>query len=93
MKKLIFFICSLAIIITSLITPVSAQNYINSVQNEKVKLNCNVDLLVSLDDGSVIIEKNADTPVAPASLTKVMTALVVLTNEKNLERKKPSDLK
>ena len=87
MKKLIFFICSLAIIITSLITPVSAQNYINSVQNEKVKLNCKVDLLVSLDDGSVIIEKNADTPVAPASLTKVMTALVVLKNEKNLDRK------
>ena len=87
MKKLIFFICSLTIIITSLVTPVSAQNYIDSVQNEKVKLNCSVDLLVSLDDNSVIIEKNADTPVAPASLTKIMTALVVLKMEKDLEIK------
>lgn len=87
MKKLIFFICSLTIIITSLVTPVSAQNYIDSVQTDKIKLNCKVDLLVSLDDGSVIVEKNADTPVAPASLTKVMTALVVLKNEKDLSRK------
>ena len=86
MKKLIFFICSLTIIITSLVTPVSAQNYINSVQTDTVSLNCKVDLLVSLDDGSVIIEKNADMQVAPASLTKVMTALVVLQNEPDLTR-------
>ncbi len=86
MKKLIFFICSLTIIITSLVTPVSAQNYINSVQTDTVSLNCKVDLLVSLDDGSVIIEKNADMQVAPASLTKVMTALVVLQNETDLNR-------
>lgn len=86
MKKLIFFICSLAIIITSLATPVSAQNYIDSVQTDTVRLNCNVDLLVCLDDGSVIVEKNADTPVAPASLTKVLTALVVLRTETDLEK-------
>lgn len=86
MKKLIFFICSLTLIISVLITPVSAQNYINSVQTDTVKLNCDVDLLVSLDDGSVIVEKNADKQVAPASLTKVMTALVVLKNEPDLTR-------
>ncbi len=87
MKKLIFFICSLAIIITSLVTPVSAQNYIDSVQTDDVRLNCKVNLLISLDDNSVIIERNADKKVAPASLTKIMTALVVLQNETNLQRK------
>lgn len=87
MKKLIFFICSLAIIATSLVTPVSAQNYIDSVETDGIKLNCNVNLLISLDDDSVIIEKNADKKVAPASLTKIMTALVVLQNESNLNRK------
>lgn len=87
MKKLIFFICSLTLIISTLTTPVSAQNYIDSVQTETVRLNCTVDLLVSLDDGSVIVEKNADMKVSPASLTKVMTALVVLQNETDLNRK------
>ncbi|MBQ8576196.1 MAG: D-alanyl-D-alanine carboxypeptidase [Clostridia bacterium] len=86
MKKLIIFICSLAIILTSLVLPVSAQNYLSSVETEKVKLNCEVDLLISLDDGSVIVEKNADKPYAPASLTKIMTALVVLKNTDDLNR-------
>ena len=84
MKKLIIFICSFIIILTSLVMPVSASNYISSVETDTSKLNCKVDLLVSLDDGSVIIDRNADTPVAPASLTKVMTALVVLKNRDNI---------
>ncbi|MBR6532006.1 MAG: D-alanyl-D-alanine carboxypeptidase [Clostridia bacterium] len=86
MKKLIIFICSLTIILSSLVLPVSAQNYLNSVQTNDITLNCEVDLLLSLDDGSVIVEKNADKPVAPASLTKVMTALVVLKNTEDLNR-------
>ncbi len=86
MKKLIIFICSLIIILTSLVTPASAQNYIDISQTEKVKYNCKVDLLISLDDGTVIMERNADTPVAPASLTKVMTALVVLKNSPDLNK-------
>lgn len=86
MKKLIIFICSLTIILTLLVLPVSAQNYLSSVETEKVKLNCEVDLLISLDDGSVIVEKNADKPYAPASLTKIMTALVVLKNTDDLNR-------
>lgn len=80
MKKLIIFICSLTIIITSLVIPVSASNYVDSVDKDMNKLNCKIDLLISLDDGSVVVERNADTPVAPASLTKIMTALVVLKN-------------
>lgn len=81
MKKFIIFICSLTIIILTLVTPASAQNYADSVT-----LNCNVDLLISLDDDSVIISKNADTPVAPASLTKIMTAYVVLENCPDLDK-------
>lgn len=80
MKKLIIFICSLTIILTSTLLPVCASNYVDSVDADMNKLNCKVDLLISLDDGSVVVERNADTPVAPASLTKIMTALVVLKN-------------
>lgn len=86
MKKLIIFICSLTIILSALVLPASAQNYLSSVENSENKLNCEVDLLISLDDGSVIIEKNADKPHPPASLAKVMTALVVLKNNTNLNR-------
>lgn len=81
MKKIIIFICSLTIIILTVVTPAYAQDY-----TKNVVLNCNVDLLISLDDGSVIISKNADTPVAPASLTKIMTALVVLKNCPDLDK-------
>lgn len=90
MKKCIIFICTLAIIFSSLILPVSAQNYINDLQKENgentVKLNCKVDYMINMDDGSVIFEKNADLSVAPASLTKIMTALVVLKNCKDLNQ-------
>lgn len=85
MKKFIIFICSFTVIISSLILPVSAQNYLDDLQKDNgdktVKLYCKVDFLMSLDDGSVVIEKNADEPVAPASLTKIMTALLVLKNK------------
>lgn len=84
MKKFTIFICTITIIISSLIMPVSAQNYINDLQKENgdktIQLHCKVDFMMSIDDGTVIFEKNADTPVAPASLTKIMTALVVLKN-------------
>lgn len=83
MKKLIIFICSLTIIVLTLVTPVSAQNYYDSVG----ELNCKSDLLICLDNDSVIIEKNADQPVSPASCTKIMTAIVVLNNCPDLQKK------
>lgn len=42
-------------------------------------------LLVNLDNDTVIFEKNADKQAAPASLTKIMTATVVLENCKDLD--------
>lgn len=47
-------------------------------------LNSPTAILVSLDDGSVLFEKNADESVYPASLTKIMTAVVALENLSNL---------
>lgn len=41
-------------------------------------------LLVSADNGEVIFEKNAGMQTAPASLTKIVTALVVLENCEDL---------
>ena len=41
-------------------------------------------MLVSLDTGDPISEKNADSPQCPASLVNIMTAVIVLENCKNL---------
>ena len=35
-------------------------------------------LLISMDSGKIIYEKNADKQLYPASLTKIMTCLLVL---------------
>src|ERR1700757_657840 len=47
-------------------------------------------ILIDGESGSVLYEKNADTLVAPASLSKLMTTEVVL-NEIKQGRLKPSD--
>lgn len=39
-------------------------------------------LLVSLDTGEILFEKNADQKVYPASITKIMTVLLILESEK-----------
>ena len=39
-------------------------------------------MLVSLDTGEVLYEKNADKKVYPASITKIMTTLLILESEK-----------
>lgn len=47
-------------------------------------------ILIDYDTGKVLAEGNADTPLAPASLTKVMTSYVIGTEIKN-GNVKPSD--
>ena len=82
MKKFIIFICCAALSVISLTVPVSAADY-----TADVKLYSTVDLLINTDSNAVIIDKNADKQVDPSGLTKIMTALVVLQNEKDLSRK------
>ena len=45
-------------------------------------------LLVSLDNGQVLYEKAADEKRYPASLTKIMTALILIENTKDLKTEK-----
>ena len=42
--------------------------------------------LENLDTGLVLYEKNADQQMYPASLTKIMTAILVLENVKDLDQ-------
>jgi len=44
--------------------------------------------MVNLDNGQVMLDKNSDKKMEPASLTKIMTSLVVLENCKDIKNEK-----
>ena len=48
--------------------------------SEEPTLSCPAAILIDVDTGTVLLEKDADVERAPASTTKVMTALLVLEN-------------
>ncbi|MEG1846121.1 MAG: D-alanyl-D-alanine carboxypeptidase family protein [Oscillospiraceae bacterium] len=70
----IFFIFSFSNIIT-----------LNASYNSELDAMADIVLLMSLDDGSIIFDKNADKITAPASLTKITTAILTLEHCKNLD--------
>ena len=49
-------------------------------QHEPPVINAQAWVLYSVDEGAILLAVNADTLRAPASVTKVMTALVVIAN-------------
>ena len=57
------------ILICSLVLPSSAS------YNSSLDTSADIAFLVSLDDGTVIFDKNADKKAAPASLTKIAVLL------------------
>lgn len=79
MKKIKYFVISLIILIVS-VCPL----YSGAVYNDQVSFEANIVLLESLDRDTVIFNKNSALKTAPASLTKITTAMVVLENCKDL---------
>lgn len=55
---------------------------VNAYEPSGIEITANAALLVSLDTGEVLYEKNADQKVYPASITKIMTTLLILENDK-----------
>lgn len=47
-----------------------------------IQITANAAMLVSMDTDEVLFEKNSDQKVYPASITKIMTTLLILENEK-----------
>lgn len=85
MKKLLIFINCLILVTISLVTPVFAEDddtkiktYGESYLIDKVDYETEIALLVNVDTDTVVYSKNADKITAPASLTKIVTALVAL---------------
>lgn len=80
MKKFLIFITTF-ILLAGTVLPAAAS------YNSEIELKADVALLISLNNekGTVIFDKNADRKTAPASLTKIATAAVVLKNCSDLE--------
>ena len=90
MKKLIKILFCFILIASVLCAMPAYANY-NAVYEKSLTdsgdnpIYAQIYLLVNLDNDTVIFEKNADKQAAPASLTKIMTATVVLENCKDLD--------
>lgn len=55
---------------------------VNAYEPSGIEITANAALLVSLDTDEVLYEKNADKKVYPASITKIMTTLLILESDK-----------
>lgn len=82
MKKFIFPIILSIFLILGLFSPLSA----SALEISGVDIRAEAAILASLDTGEVIYSKNADAKLYPASLTKIMTSLVVLRNTPDLDK-------
>ncbi len=82
MKKIISVLLTAVLLSSVMILPA---NGAYDEQMETLELYSDCAYLVSADNGEVIFDKNAGKQTAPASLTKVITAIVVLENCENLD--------
>lgn len=79
-KKVIFFSFIIFIYFYFFNASINA-NSINTKEEElKSSLYCNNDIIMDLESGNIIFEKNAHNKVYPASTTKVLTALLAIEN-------------
>lgn len=76
MLKKVF--CAL-LIICLIFTPVLT---VSAYEPTGIEISANAAMLVSMDTDEVLYEKNANTRVYPASITKIMTTLLILESDK-----------
>ncbi|MBO5359527.1 MAG: D-alanyl-D-alanine carboxypeptidase [Clostridia bacterium] len=80
MKKAIIFLTSI-LVFMGIFAPVGA----SALYNDQVETETEIFYIESLDTGTVLFEKNSLMRSAPASLTKIVTAIVALENCPDLE--------
>lgn len=86
MKKLLIFINCFIICFSAVILPCCAAAETKSYGMEPPAYATDIALLVNSDTDTVIYSKNPDKITAPASLTKLVTALVALSECSDLEK-------
>lgn len=75
LKKIFSAFLIICFILTSAVTA-------SAYEPSGIEITAKSALLVSLDTGEVLFEKNADEKVYPASITKIMTTLLILESDK-----------
>lgn len=86
MKRTSFLSVLLALLLVcGLCLPASAATESGYTPKTSTEISAKAIYLYNLDTGRVIYEKDADVPMPPASLTKVMTAILALENTPNLD--------
>lgn len=87
MKRTLSYILTLTILIISLLCVPFSSNAATYEPDRKIYAQAY--MLINLDDASypVVAQKNADEKLYPASLTKIVTTMVVLNNVKDLQAK------
>ena len=73
-------IVTLTIIIFSILSPLTATITYAAWNFPYTELNAEAGIVMDADTGAILFQKNAEIPEYPASITKVLTALVVLDN-------------
>ena len=73
-KKTVSFLLIFTLIFTFLVIDG------NAFYNSSVEMNADIVLLASMDDGTILLSKNSGKRTPPASLTKIVTASLVLQN-------------
>lgn len=78
LKKIFSIIFSLTIVFTCLLTPIGVSAY----EVTGFEITAKAGALISLDTGEYLYQNNIDEKVYPASITKIMTVVLMLESEK-----------
>jgi D-alanyl-D-alanine carboxypeptidase len=76
--KKFFAILSLTICLTMIVTGFPARAVNGSEQSVEFEIDCKSAILIEASTGSVLYQKDPDLTLPPASVTKVMTLLLVM---------------
>lgn len=79
MKKIITVMTVILIFITT--------TFANELKFDEKKLDSLDYYLMNLNDQRIILDKNSDKKIYPASMTKIMTAIIVIENTTNFDKK------
>ena len=83
LAKILSLLCALCVIAASSIASANAISYPNDVKTTSDSI-----LLVNMDTGQTVFEKDADSKRYPASTTKIMTYIIAVENIDDLENTK-----
>ncbi len=84
LKKIFSFIFTLFLTITAILSPVGVSAY----EVTSFEITAKAGALISIDTGEILFEKNMDKKMYPASITKIMSAIIILESDKfNLNQK------